>query len=141
MAEETQEIKEITLSEIDPRYARQIENAEKNLSKSPDYAIDICNTVLGKYPNCVEVRKILRQAQYAKYGKGSAITKFVASIKGRIATASKNSASNTRLLKTSRVLLTMFASIALYLIILFSNMIDNYRYCGIVLMGDGNERL
>lgn len=84
MAEETQEIKEITLSEIDPRYARQIENVEKNLSKSPDYAIDICNTVLGKYPNCVEVRKILRQAQYAKYGKGSAITKFVASIKAAI---------------------------------------------------------
>ena len=26
-------------------------------------------------------------------------------------------------------------------LILFSNMIDNYRYCGIVLMGDGNERL
>ena len=25
--------------------------------------------------------------------------------------------------------------------ILFSNMIDNHRYCGIVLMGDGNERL
>ena len=26
-------------------------------------------------------------------------------------------------------------------LILFSNMIDNYRYCGIVLIGDGNERL
>ena len=41
---------------------------------------------------------------------------FVASIKGRIATASKNSAPNTRLLKTSRVSLAMSASIALYLI-------------------------
>ena len=41
---------------------------------------------------------------------------FMASIKSRIATASKNSASNTRLLETSGVLLTMSASIALHLI-------------------------
>ncbi len=82
MESQTQEeIKETLISEIDPRYARQIENAEKTLAKSPDYAIDICNTVLGKYPNCVEVRKILRQAQYAKYGKGSPVAKVVAAVK------------------------------------------------------------
>ena len=40
----------------------------------------------------------------------------MASIKGRITTASKNSAANTCLLKTSGVLLTMSASIALHLI-------------------------
>ena len=36
---------------------------------------------MNKYPNCVEVRKILRQAQYRKYGKGSPIAKIIASIK------------------------------------------------------------
>ena len=41
-----------------------------------------------------------------------AVNAFMASIKDRIATASKNSASNTRLLETSGVLLTMSASIA-----------------------------
>ena len=41
---------------------------------------------------------------------------FMASIKGRIATASKNFTSSTRLLETSGVLLTMSASIALHLI-------------------------
>ena len=32
MAEETQEIKEVLISELDPRFVRQIENAEKSLS-------------------------------------------------------------------------------------------------------------
>ena len=41
---------------------------------------------------------------------------FMASIKGRMATASKNSTSNTCLLETSGVLLAMSASIALHLI-------------------------
>ena len=41
---------------------------------------------------------------------------LVASIKSRIATASKNSAPNTCLLETSSVSLTLSASIALYLI-------------------------
>ena len=81
MAEQSQEIKEITIAELDPRLAKNIANAENSLAKNPDYTIDICNTVLNKYPNCVEVRKILRQAQYRKYGKGSPIAKIIASIK------------------------------------------------------------
>ena len=81
MAEQSQEIKEISISELDPRFVKNIENAEKSLSKNPDYAIDICTTVLNKYPNCVEVRKILRQAQYKKYGKGSPFAKIGASAK------------------------------------------------------------
>lgn len=75
------EIKETLISELDPRFVKQIENAEKSLSKNPEYAADICNTVLNKYPNCVEVRKILRQAQYRKYGKGSPLVKIGAAVK------------------------------------------------------------
>ena len=84
MAEETQEIKEITMAELDPRFVRQIENAEKSMAKNPDYVIDICNTVLSKHPNCVEVRKILRQAQYQKYGKGSQLAKISAIFKATL---------------------------------------------------------
>ncbi len=84
MEEQSQEIKEITISEIDPRFVKNIENAEKSLSKNPDYAIDICTTVLNKYPTCVEVRKILRQAQYRKYGKGSTFAKLGAAAKGMV---------------------------------------------------------
>ena len=40
------EIKETLISELDPRFVKQIENAEKSLSKNPEYAADICNTVL-----------------------------------------------------------------------------------------------
>ncbi len=81
MAEESQEIKDIQISALDPRFVRQIENAEKTLAKTPDYAVDICLTVLNKYPNCTEVRKILRQAQYRKYGKGSPVAKLVGALK------------------------------------------------------------
>ena len=66
---------------LDPRFVRQIENAEKSIVKNPEYVIDICNTVLGKYPNCVEVRRLLRQAQYRKYGKGNPVAKAMAAVK------------------------------------------------------------
>lgn len=69
------------MAELDPRFVRQIENAEKSIVKNPEYVIDICNTVLGKYPNCVEVRRLLRQAQYRKYGKGNAVAKAMAAVK------------------------------------------------------------
>ncbi len=84
MAEETQEIKETLISELDPRFVKQIENAEKTLAKNPDYAIDICLTVLNKHPNCTEVRKILRQAQYKKYGKGNPIAKISGIVKAGV---------------------------------------------------------
>ncbi len=69
------------MAELDPRFVRQIENAEKSIVKNPEYVIDICNTVLGKYPNCVEVRRLLRQAQYRKYGKGNPVAKIMAAVK------------------------------------------------------------
>ncbi|MBQ2722050.1 MAG: tetratricopeptide repeat protein, partial [Opitutales bacterium] len=86
MAEEntTPEIVETTIRDLDPRFIRQLENAEKSIDKNPAYVIDICCTILSKYPSCVEVRKILRQAQFKKYGKGNPIAKFTASIQGMI---------------------------------------------------------
>ncbi|MBR7106525.1 MAG: hypothetical protein IKC88_06025, partial [Opitutales bacterium] len=84
MSEEntTPEIVETTIRDLDPRFIRQLENAEKSIDKNPAYVIDICCTILSKYPSCVEVRKILRQAQFKKYGKGNPIAKFTASIQG-----------------------------------------------------------
>lgn len=86
MAEEntTPEIVETTIKDLDPRFIKQLENAEKSIDKNPAYVIDICSTILSKYPSCVEVRKILRQAQFKKYGKGSPIAKFTATIQGMI---------------------------------------------------------
>ena len=86
MAEEntTPEIVETTIRDLDPRFIRQLENAEKSIDKNPAYVIDICCTILSKYPSCVEVRKILRQAQFKKYGKGNPIAKFTATIQGLI---------------------------------------------------------
>lgn len=86
MAEEntTPEIIETTIRDLDPRFIRQLENAEKSIDKNPAYVIDICCTILSKYPSCVEVRKILRQAQFKKFGKGNPVAKFVATIQGLI---------------------------------------------------------
>ena len=86
MADEntTPEIIETTIRDLDPRFIRQLENAEKSIDKNPAYVIDICSTILAKYPSCVEVRKILRQAQFKKYGKGSPVAKIVATIQGLI---------------------------------------------------------
>ncbi len=86
MAEEntTPEVIEDTIKDLDPRLIRQLENAEKSIDKNPSYVIDICCTILAKHPSCVEVRKILRQAQFKKFGAGNPVAKFVASIQGMI---------------------------------------------------------
>ncbi len=87
MAEENNtptEVIEATMKDLDPRLIRQLESAEKSLDKNPSYVMDICLTILKKYPSCVEVRKILRQAQFKKYGKGNPIAKFSAAIQGLI---------------------------------------------------------
>ncbi len=87
MAEENTtpvEVVEDTIKDLDPRLIRQLENAEKSIDKNPAYVIDICCTILAKHPSCVEVRKILRQAQFKKFGAGNPIAKIVAAIQGLI---------------------------------------------------------
>ncbi len=83
MSEETkpQEIVEEKIKDLDPRFIRQIENAEKSIDKNPAYTVDICCTILNKHPSCAEVRKILRQAQIKKC-KVNPISKFIADING-----------------------------------------------------------
>ena len=86
MAEETEipEIIEEKIKDLDPRFIRQLESAEKSIDKNPSYVIDICSTILSKHPSCVEVRKILRQAQFKKYGKGNALAKLGAHVQGAV---------------------------------------------------------
>lgn len=78
------EVTEIQVKDLDPRLIKQLETAEKSIDKNPAYTADICSTILAKYPACVEVRKILHQAQFKKYGKGSPIAKLVGDIQGLI---------------------------------------------------------
>ena len=78
------EVIEEQIKNLDPRFIRQIESAEKSIDKNPAYVIDICCTVLAKHPSCVEVRKILRQAQFKKFGKGNPIAKIGAAIQGGV---------------------------------------------------------
>ena len=86
MAEESTPttVQEQKIKDLDPRFVRQIETAEKSIDKNPAYAIDVCRTILDKYPSCVDVRKILRQAQFKKYGKGNSISKLIANVSGMI---------------------------------------------------------
>ena len=81
--EPTEEVIETQINDLDPRFIKQLESAEKSIDKNPGYTVDICATILAKYPSCVEVRKIMRQAQFRKYGKGNFIAKLASDIKGK----------------------------------------------------------
>ncbi|MGE9297208.1 MAG: tetratricopeptide repeat protein, partial [Puniceicoccales bacterium] len=70
-------LEEISLNQLDPRVRKQVEAAKKNVAKNPSYAIDVCIGILKRHPGCLDVRKILRQAQQrAKGGKTSGLSKM-----------------------------------------------------------------
>ena len=57
-------MEEIPLNNIDRRLQKQIENARKSISKNPSFAINILGHVTETQPACLEVRQLLREAQY-----------------------------------------------------------------------------
>jgi len=67
------------LKDLDPRIRKQVEKARKGLqSGSAGFAIQICMGLLEKYPGCVEIREVLRNAQ--KSLKGGKKTPFLSQI-------------------------------------------------------------
>jgi tetratricopeptide (TPR) repeat protein len=55
---------EISVSDLDQRLQKQVENADAALRKgNPAYAIDVCSRILEIHPGCIDVRRILRKAQ------------------------------------------------------------------------------
>lgn len=56
-------MEETQLKDLDTRLQKQIDNARKAIDKNPSYAIDILSNIVGRNPACLEVRKLLRQAQ------------------------------------------------------------------------------
>jgi len=67
---------EISLSELDPRLLKQVENAEKAIVQGNcSYATEICMGILQRTPTCTDVRKIMRKAQrkLAQTKKGGSI--------------------------------------------------------------------
>ncbi|PWL69764.1 MAG: hypothetical protein DBY30_00025 [Verrucomicrobia bacterium] len=82
--EPTEEIVETQIKDLDPRFVKQLESAERSIDKNPGYTIDICATILAKYPSCVDVRKIMRQAQFKKYGKGNPVAKLSGDVQGMV---------------------------------------------------------
>lgn len=73
---------EVSLKELDSRIQRQVENATKAIDRgNPNYAIDICMSILKKHPGCLDVRRILRSAQLKSHAsKGKGLTKFLGSV-------------------------------------------------------------
>ena len=60
----------ILLSEIDPREQKQIATAENEIRKgNAAFAVETCRAVLGRHPECTEIRRILRKAQKVATGK------------------------------------------------------------------------
>lgn len=86
-------IQEISISDLDPRQIKQLEGADRALSKDINYSLDIYSSILKQSPGCLELRKRLRQQQM-KIAKSSA--KSISSILGKLTNApflfkSKNS--------------------------------------------------
>ena len=86
-------IQEISISDLDPRQIKQLEGADRALSKDVNYSLDIYSSILKQSPGCLELRKRLRQQQM-KIAKSSA--KSISSILGKLTNApflfkSKNS--------------------------------------------------
>jgi tetratricopeptide (TPR) repeat protein len=61
-------MEEVALKDLDPRLQKQIDNARKAVDKNPSYAVDIMSNIVGRFPGCLDARKILRQAQQRASG-------------------------------------------------------------------------
>lgn len=67
-------MEETLLKDLDARLQKQIENARKAIDKNPAYAVDILSNISNRNPACLDVRKLLRQAQQrASKGKSKGL--------------------------------------------------------------------
>jgi tetratricopeptide (TPR) repeat protein len=78
------------LKDLDPRLLKQVENARKAIDKNPAYAVDILAAIVKRNPACLEVRKILRQAQQkAVPGKGKGLSGLLGKVSVKLSGESK----------------------------------------------------
>lgn len=74
----------VLLKDIDPREQKQIAAAETAIARgNPQFAVETCQAVLGRHPECTEVRRILRRAEKAACGNkpaGGGLGKFLSSV-------------------------------------------------------------
>jgi tetratricopeptide (TPR) repeat protein len=74
-------MEEVALKDLDPRLQKQIENARKAVDKNPTYAVDIMFNILTRHPECLDARKILRQAQQrVTDGKSKGLGGFISKL-------------------------------------------------------------
>lgn len=74
-------MEEIPLKELDKRLQKQVENARKAIEKNPSYALDILSNISTRNPACLDVRKLLRQAQQgALKGKSKGLGGFLSKV-------------------------------------------------------------
>jgi len=77
-------IQEISISDLDPRQIKQLEGADRALSKDVNYSLEIFSSILKQSPGCLELRKRLRKQQL-KIAKSN--TKGISSLLGKITNA------------------------------------------------------
>ena len=77
-------IEEITISDLDPRQIKQLDAADKALSKDINYSLEIYSAILKQSPGCLELRKRLRHQQL-KLAKGT--SKGLSSLMGKLTNA------------------------------------------------------
>ena len=76
-------MEEVALDNLDPRLQKQVQNADKAISKNPVYAIDILSNIIQRHPGCLEVRRSLRQAQQrAAQGSSGGLSGLMSKVGG-----------------------------------------------------------
>lgn len=73
----------VLLKDIDPREQKQVAAAENAINRgNAQFAAETCQAVLGRHPECTEVRRILRRAQKAIHGNksGGSFGKLLSSV-------------------------------------------------------------
>lgn len=74
---------EITFKDLDSRLQKQVKNARKAIDKNPAYAVDILANIVSRHPECLEVRKYLRQGQQkAAGGKSNGLSALINKVTG-----------------------------------------------------------
>ncbi|MEO0793704.1 MAG: tetratricopeptide repeat protein [Verrucomicrobiota bacterium] len=77
----TDTLQEESLNQLDPRLRKQVDAAKKNIAKNPSYAVDVFLGIVTRHPGCLDVRRLLRQAQQkAKSGKTSGLGKMLGKV-------------------------------------------------------------
>ena len=78
-------MEEIALKELDSRLHKQIETVRKALNTNPSYSMNVMTNIVQRHPNCLDARKLLREAQQKVHsGKSNPLKSLFSKVSGTL---------------------------------------------------------